>query len=1376
MSVLIRTKFSALAHDFSLRCLLCNGSPVRFLDWHITGEGKVQFWRFILHALPRCRLFWRSACTCLLLYCIILAPSFYTPSFARPPASPHSLATNVRWGNLAGTIFYTLSTDRGLPHPIATALHESTDGFLWVGTQGGLSRWDGYRFRTYLPDAKNLHSLPDVWVTAMHTDTAGRMWVATAEGGVARYDALLDQFERIPIGPGGLSHASVLALIDDGDGGIFIATEGGLDQYTPDTGGMRHWQHNPQEADSLPDNKVYALLREKNGTLWIGTGKGLVRRVPGSNRFERIALPIGNQQDAMVRTLSLMSDGSIWLGTRRHGAFVRAAPNAGQKDPPFQALQPLLRGENTNLPSQEWIHSICEISPNQIWLGSDSGGVIHIDQRSMRIRRIEHDVRMPRSLPNNAVSAIMRDRAGMVWTGTRGGLSRHDPHPHAFLTVFGGTSQKNGISDPSVWSILPLEDGQIWLGLGSNGVDVIAPESGLTLGLRPDMTRPETALPQEIVLSIAHGASQQILIGTSLGLYSYNLQAKQLQRIVLPGTGGLSEVRTLQRIGDKIWIGTASDGLWQMDVPDEAHSVQNSAQNPILARVSTDWLSEQRINVIEPGPNGALWLASRDSLILFDPATRRTEKIKPNVSELRALASSAITGMVTDYQGRLWLATFGTGINVLEKRDASGTPLFRRIGTAEGLPHANVNKLLLDKKGRIWASTDDGLAMIEPDTFTVHKYQRADGVNLSSYWARAGAITPQGELLFGGVGGITVVRPDFLEEWQYQPPVVLTDVRVGGKVLQANRFNHPNLAGQTPAPIVITPQANSLAVEFASLDYSAPEYNRYAYQLVGYENEWIATDANRRVVSYTNLPPGKYELRLRASNRSGEWAKQELHIPVRVLAAWHQTWWFRALQLFAALGAVYALLHVRTRYLRQHQLQLEKQVVTRTAEMFDTNLHLQHANAELEISAETLRQLGEVGRDITANLEANAVFEALHLHVERLLDTSVLVIYRTSSDGLALESGFGREGTQVLPVFRVQIDSPSSNAARAGREQQEILLERKVGQGVALPISGSRMLTSLYGPLVVGQRLLGVMSIQSRLEQAYGERERMIFRTLCSYGAIALANAEALSALHAAQAQLVQQEKLAALGGLVAGVAHEINTPIGNAMLALSGNHHAWQKLDQGMANASLSRSELQMTIGEGLEYTGLALQNIKRAVALITSFQGIAVSYASDAIDEVDLQRYLPDFVGLIHDDFEQYGHRVELLVEPNLTVEVVTAALTEVLSRIMANVLDHAFAAGRPGTVVLQARKNSNGAVEISIADNGQGIAASDLPRVFDPFYTSLPGSGGHVGLGLHVAYNHITHRLHGQVKIESTIGQGTVVTITLPQSANKNTTQAD
>ncbi|WP_338846467.1 two-component regulator propeller domain-containing protein [Massilia sp. W12] len=1255
----------------------------------------------------------------------------------------------TRWGDSSATVFHHIGSERGLPHPIVTALQESEEGFLWVGTQGGLARWDGMRFRTYQHYPKDPYSLPDVWVQALHRDRKGRLWVATYEGGVAQYDAMQDRFERVAVGPGGLSHHTVWAIADDGDGGLFFGTDSGLDQYMPDTGGMRHWQHNPNESGSLPDNHVYAIVREKSGVLWLGTGRGLARRKPGASQFEEILMPGG---PAMVRSLLLASDGSLWVGTRRNGIFVRPPASAG-KEPAFLPFQEYLRGGSEALLKKEWARDIKEVAPGEIWIGSDSGGLLQVSLSSRHMRRISHDLRVQSSLSDDSVNAILRDRSGLLWVGTRAGLNRHDPHSRAFISIFGGSSMPGSISDPNLWTVFPASDGRIWFGLGSKGVDIFDPERGLVGGIRPDPARPERALPQELVLSLAQAGPDQYLIGTGQGLYMSDAKGGNVQRMALPGSGGQAEVRSMLRVDDKIWIGTSNDGLWQYDLAQNGNYLQ---------RISTDWLAEQRINVIEPGPQGRLWLAGRDSLILFDPVSRKVEKIKPNPGDPHALASTAITSMQTDRQGRLWVATFGAGINVLEKRDADGIPYFRRFSTTEGLPHANVNRLLIDGRGRIWASTDDGLAMIEPGDYSVRRFQSSDGVPLSSYWARSGAVSQQGELLFGASGGLTIVRPDLLQDWTYEAPLLLTDLRVGGKPVLANRFNQK----RATEPLQILPEGNSLSVEFASLDFSAPERNRYAYRLRGYENDWIETDSSRRLAAYTNLPPGDYVLEIRASNRNGHWLKQPFQLPLKVLPAWHQTLWFLLLEILLGLAAVYALLQIRTRYMRQYQHQLESQVSLRTAEMQNYNQHLQQANAELAQSAEILRLLGEVGRDITANLEADAVFAALHRHVGGLLDTSVMVIYRTSSDGSALESGFGREDNQILPTFRVLLDSPSSNAARAGRERREILLERKAGETQALPISGSRMLTSLYAPLIVGQRLLGVMSIQSRHEHAYGEKERMIFRTLCSYGAIALANAESLQALHQAQAQLVQQEKLAALGGLVAGVAHEVNTPIGNAMLALSGNNNAWQKLDASLNHGSLSKTDLLNAIGEGLEYTGLALQNIKRAAALITSFQGIAVSFESDQADELDLARYLPDVAGLVHADFEQFGHTLEVDVEEGLRIRLVSAALTEVLSRILANVLDHAFASGRPGKVVLSAQRNQqSGMIDIKVADNGQGIPAEALPKIFDPFYTSMSGSGGHVGLGLHVVYNHVTHRLHGRIKAESSLGHGSVFTISLP-----------
>ena len=161
----------------------------------------------------------------------------------------------------------------------------------------------------------------------------------------------------------------------------------------------------------------------------------------------------------------------------------------------------------------------------------------------------------------------------------------------------------------------------------------------------------------------------------------------------------------------------------------------------------------------------------------------------------------------------------------------------------------------------IWTSTDNGLAVIDPDTLAVRALRRAEGVSFATYWTGSAARTERGELMFGALGGMTIVRPERLHPSSYRPPVVLTEVQVGGRTLQAGRFAR----GQEP--LVVPPDANSLTVEFAAVDYSGPERIRYAYRLEGFDSDWIETDATRRLAAYTNLPPGNYRLHLRGSNR-----------------------------------------------------------------------------------------------------------------------------------------------------------------------------------------------------------------------------------------------------------------------------------------------------------------------------------------------------------------------------------------------------------------------------------------------------------------------------------------------------------------------------
>ena len=315
------------------------------------------------------------------------------------------------------------------------------------------------------------------------------------------------------------------------------------------------------------------------------------------------------------------------------------------------------------------------------------------------------------------------------------------------------------------------------------------------------------------------------------------------------------------------------------------------------------------------------------------------------------MTSGFIATLLTDSLGRLWIGTQGGGIDILE--ETHGKVHFRHIGVARGLPSANVDTLLSDERGHIWASTDDGLVTIDERTLAVHALGRADGVAIAGYWWHSGARTAGGDLLFGGLGGMTIVRPERVRDASYHPPIVLTTIRVGGKTIASGRY----ASGGSSEPVEILPGANSLAVEFSALDFSAPKGSRFAYRLEGFDKNWTYADATNRLATYTNLPPGDYELHVRGSNRAGVWTEREILLRVHVVPAWWQMLWFKLLIVLCLGGAVALLVYGRTRYLEARQHELEREILERTAQLRTTNAELAASTAELSKSKTRLEAL-----------------------------------------------------------------------------------------------------------------------------------------------------------------------------------------------------------------------------------------------------------------------------------------------------------------------------------------------------------------------------------------------------------------------------------
>ena len=419
----------------------------------------------------------------------------------------------------------------------------------------------------------------------------------------------------------------------------------------------------------------------------------------------------------------------------------------------------------------------------------------------------------------------------------------------------------------------------------------------------------------------------------------------------------------------------------------------------------------------------------------------------------------------------------------------------------------------------------------------------------------------------------------------------------------------------------------------------------------------------------------------------------------------------------------------------------------------------------LQRTSATLERLSAIGQEITAHLDAEAVFQALDRHIHGLLPASTFAIYLTDASGAMLHRAFGVELGRALPTNSIPLSNPQPYAVRCLSERREIYIEhwpdadhRKVVPGTMVNMS------ALFAPLSVGERAIGVMTVQAPQSRAYGDNERMIFRTLCAYGAIALDNAEAYRQLQDAQTQLVSQEKLAALGALMAGVAHELNTPIGNSLLIASTMQEKTAELAALLNGPGLRRSHLSSYLNDAQKASSLVMRGLRSAADLVNSFKQVAVDRTTEQRRRFDLQQVCHEIIATMMNRIRAANHSIALQVPEMIEMDSYPGPFGQVITNFINNALLHAFQPGASGKMVLGATLTGEGRVQIAFRDDGGGIPHEHLGRIFDPFFTTKLGQGGS-GLGLSISYNIVQSLLGGQITVCSSPQDGTCFMLELP-----------
>ncbi len=883
-----------------------------------------------------------------------------SPSALAAPAAASAAAGSIGWVGMANTVFEHLTQHDGLPHDIATGVTEDAQGYLWASTQDGVARWDGYRFRVYPARPDDPHGLPVSYVRVITHDSLGRIWVGMDGGGLARFEAAQNWFTRF----GG---SSVVCLAADRDGGMWAASTTGLMHVQANGTVVDAWPHAGKGADALPEASITAVLEDRNGGVWVGSHAGLVLRFPDGRPGRRIDLPgVSDADPARVDALYEDSRGQVWIGTSQHGVFVHD-PASGR----VARLQPAGAADPALL--TDIVTSFAESSNGETWIGTQTRGLVIADTSSLLARRVTRDRSVPSNLQASWIWGLHRDRGGEMWVASTAGLSRTRPQQEAILSLF--SSDGSAWTDPYVIAVDADARGVVTLGQKSS-IEIIDPAARRMTAITGGTDGADKPALNNVA-AVAHTPDGTRFLATRNGLFTLAPGANHVVPVPMPQRGAIKEVTALALEGDTLWIGGKGDGVWQMDLAAPGH--------PIFQPVPTSELTDPEVTAIGPGPGDAMWVATNNGLNLVRRG-HPTERILPVANDPTSLAPAVINTLLTDRKGRLWVGN-NAGLQILEKRDANGRAVFHHITKAEGLTSENIDALLMDASGRIWVSTDDGVVVIDPETYALRVLHPADGAAISTYWVNSGAVGPTGELFFGGLGGLTVIRPERLTQRVYSAPIVVTDVEVGGKPV-ALVDSGTGARKQLSVPA----EAGGFSVEFSLLDFVSPERNRYAYWLEGYDKTWREVDATHRLASYTNLPPAHYVLHMKAASRDGSWTAHPLEVDVDIQPAWYQTWWFDLLKILGALLAVAAVVAVRVRYVQQRSQELERLVEQRTQEL----TQLQHQLEELAYSdaltaLPNRRMFGDWCRQMIASCERQDSGFALLLidldHFKQVNDT-----------------------------------------------------------------------------------------------------------------------------------------------------------------------------------------------------------------------------------------------------------------------------------------------------------------------------------------------------------------------------------------------------
>jgi len=866
--------------------------------------------------------------------------------------------------------FTHLSVADGLSQSDVRAIVQDRQGFMWFGTWlGGLNRFDGYTFKVYKHDASDNKSLSNDSVRKLYVDRDGVLWVGT-NAGVDRYDGETDSFihyDNRADGPTHLPHF----FYQDKSGTLWLSSSDGLSRFDRASGRFYTYRRNANDPTLFGDTNVWPICEDRTtGLLWVGADDGLtlLDRLSGHfTRYKNDPKDPGSLSSSVVVHIFQDRTGILWVSTAR--GLNRFNPRRRtftryRHDP-----------KNPNSLSDDYVVQTYEDRAGRFWVATNNGLNL-MDRSRGSFAHYLHDPDDPSSLSSNVINpgALYEDPGGTFWIGTRStGIDRLPVQAKGFVNYRYKARDANSPGSDAIGGLAIDSAGHLWLGT-ETGLDRFDGHTFKHYPADPKDPRTLTPGPQRMVVQDAKGAVWTGTFGGGLDrldrerVTHFRHDPKNLDSLANDTVASL-----VPDLKGGLWIG---DGKG-MDYFDGQHFTHFSPDPTNPAGVPDEWMDPLLLD------RGAMvWCATPSmGLVRFDTKVQRSSVYLLDPTQPGIEAANRVHDIYFD-GASLWVAA-ATGLF----RFDPATGMFTRHYTEkDGLPSNSTVGVLGDAKGNVWVSTVKGLSKFEPSTEKFRNYDSYDGLpgNEFSLFSRTKA--PDGRLYFGGMNGLTAFYPDMLLDNPTPPRVMLTELEVFNEPARIGVKNSPlQKAINLSSTITLRHDQSVFRFQFAALDFTAPQKSRYAYKLESFDKEWQYTDAKRRFATYTNLDPGDYTFRVKASNGDGIWNVQGVALHVRILPPWWNTLSFRAVCALILLTMFWGAYRFRIHQLHQQfEMTLEARVSERTRiarDLHDTLLQsfqgllLQFKAISYRLQPGDIRKsldaaIGEASRAITEGRDA----------------------------------------------------------------------------------------------------------------------------------------------------------------------------------------------------------------------------------------------------------------------------------------------------------------------------------------------------------------------------------------------------------------------